>query len=197
MTNCTMRYTSTSGSIVPKLTLGTYVLSEDPTQKRRKIISPWVLIKMMTEGEMFSKMVEKAFDFLDTDYDMVIYVFLFLKLVLIPVHQENAEDLSGDGHWFIVVVNMKARMFQVIDSLRNPDDMIHDCGLFTLKAIEYWDGCKLPNLKEFDKFTMRKQILAKWFHSPANKIERKSDFCLEGKGKNGTTVGNKGSGGEG
>jgi hypothetical protein len=42
----------------------------------------------------------------------------------IPVHQENAEDLSGDGHWFIVVVNMKARMFQVIDSLRNPDDMM-------------------------------------------------------------------------
>lgn len=37
---------------------------------------------MMTEGEMFSKMVEKAFDFLNTDYDMVIYVFLFLKLVL-------------------------------------------------------------------------------------------------------------------
>jgi hypothetical protein len=26
------------------LQVGTYVLSEDPTQKRRKIISPWVLV---------------------------------------------------------------------------------------------------------------------------------------------------------
>lgn len=59
----------------------------------------------------------------------------------------------------------------------------HDCRLFTLKAIEYWEGSKLPILKEFDEFKLRKLILAEWFNSPANNIESKSAFVAKGKEK--------------
>ena len=59
----------------------------------------------------------------------------------------------------------------------------HDCGLFTLKAIEHWDGVNLPNLTEFDEMKLRMKVLAEWFYSPANKLEHKSAFVSKGKAK--------------
>ena len=89
----------------------THVLSLDPTQKRNKIMSLWgsgknpfscpffifwayicfgrtsscninfsVQMQMIT-NDMYGKTVQKAFDFLDAEYNMVIHVFL-QKLVL-------------------------------------------------------------------------------------------------------------------
>ncbi|TKW03165.1 hypothetical protein SEVIR_7G005400v4 [Setaria viridis] len=66
------------------LHIGTCVLSQDPYQKRKKIMSPWVGI-------------------------------------LFPIHQGNDnEQPQRDGHWFTIVVNMEAKKFQIIDSLRAP-----------------------------------------------------------------------------
>ena len=59
----------------------------------------------------------------------------------------------------------------------------HDCGLFTLKAIEYWDGHNLPNLMEFDELKLRKLVVVEWFHSPANKLQHKTAFVSKGKAK--------------
>lgn len=63
-------------------------------------------------GDMYANMVQKAFDFLDSDYDMIVF----------PVYQENSSQPSGDGHWFTIAVHMVDNEFQVIDSLRNSDN---------------------------------------------------------------------------
>jgi len=52
------------------LQVGTFVLSKDPAQRRKKIMSPWVGLKMMMPTEAYCRMVEKAFDFLITEYDL-------------------------------------------------------------------------------------------------------------------------------
>jgi len=52
------------------LQVGTFVLSKDPAQRRKKIMSPWVGLKMMMPTEAYYRMVEKAFDFLITEYDL-------------------------------------------------------------------------------------------------------------------------------
>ena len=59
----------------------------------------------------------------------------------------------------------------------------HDCGLFTLKAMEYWDGENLPNLMELDELKLRKLVLTEWFHSPVNKLQYKATFLYKEKGK--------------
>lgn len=60
---------------------------------------------------------------------------------------------------------------------------IHDCGLFTLKAIEYWDGHNLPNLMELDELKLRKLVVAERFHSPVSKLQHKTVFPSKGKEK--------------
>ena len=62
-------------------------------------------------------------------------------------------------------------------------NLSHDCGLFTLKAIEHWDGHNLPNMMEFDEMKLRKQVLLEWLQSPANKLENKTELFSKGKGK--------------
>lgn len=64
---------------------------------------------MMTNG-MYDKLVEKAFDFLNTDYDMILF----------PIHQKNDKVPDADGHWFTIAVNLEAKKFQIIDSARAP-----------------------------------------------------------------------------
>ncbi|KAG2589160.1 hypothetical protein PVAP13_5NG388662 [Panicum virgatum] len=91
--------------------LGTYVLSQDPRKKRTKIMSPWVSIQMMTRP-MNSNIVKNAFEFRDSNYEMILF----------PVHQENIVQPGGDGHWFAFAVNIPDKKFQIIDSLRNSDN---------------------------------------------------------------------------
>ena len=62
-------------------------------------------------------------------------------------------------------------------------NLSHDCGLFTLKAIEHWDGHNLPNMMEFDEMKLRKRVLLEWLQSPANKLENKTELFSKGKAK--------------
>ena len=59
----------------------------------------------------------------------------------------------------------------------------HDCGLFTFKAIEHWNGHNLPNIMEFDEIKLRKRVLLEWIQSPANKLENKTELFSKGKEK--------------
>ncbi|KAJ1256793.1 hypothetical protein BS78_K311300 [Paspalum vaginatum] len=47
----------------------------------------------------------------------------------------------------------------------------HDCGLFTLKAIEHWDGVKLPQIRGNDEINSRRRMLCEWIRSPGNEVD--------------------------
>jgi len=49
--------------------------------------------------------------------------------------------------------------------------------------MEHWDGHNLPNMMEFDEMKLRKRVLHEWLHSPANKLENKTELFSKGKGK--------------
>ena len=77
---------------------------------------------------------------------------------MFPVHQENAEQPGGDGHWFTIVVNLDAKEFQVIDSLRNPnnEELQSKATQTRVKIITLWrkftakhKGCKVPTIYTF------------------------------------------------
>ena len=53
----------------------------------------------------------------------------------------------------------------------------HDCGLFTLKAIEYWDGSWLPKIIGSSEVNLRKQVLHEWITIRANQADWKSTLC--------------------
>ncbi|RCV21181.1 hypothetical protein SETIT_4G117900v2 [Setaria italica] len=206
---CTWHYAITTGFNLPA-TRGTYVLSQDPYQKRKKIMSPWVELRMMSDG-MYNKFVEKAFDFLNADYNMILF----------PIHQSNENEPKGDGHWFTIVVNMEAKKFQVIDSLRAPSNAelrdkankvrakvitlwkkytakhmgctVPTIYLFELEfitgfkqwnAMQCWDGSRLPKLIGYGEFKLRKDMLFEWINSPTNKIDWRNCLLSKMKSKN-------------
>ncbi|CAN6289143.1 unnamed protein product [Urochloa humidicola] len=188
--------------------IATYVLSVD--LKRKKIISPWVAIQMMTPGTN-SRMVHNAFNFSNTEYDMI----------MVPIYEPNKDSIEAQGHWFAMAINIEARKFQVMDSLRPPHNTdlldkarrvramlihqwnkvtskhpgctipkiyafelefvempttfkqfgIHDCGLFTIKAIQYWNGSRLPELIGYDEMKLRKEVLFDCINSSANEVD--------------------------
>ena len=79
--------------------------------------------------------------------------------ILFPVHQENAAQPGGDGHWFTFVVNMQDKKFQVIDSLRNPDnvELKLKANQVCAKVITLWnrytakvDGCNVCTIYNFE-----------------------------------------------
>ncbi|RLN25651.1 hypothetical protein C2845_PM07G03620 [Panicum miliaceum] len=148
---------------------------------------------MMTTTKVYCRMVEKAFSFLNTKYDMILFL----------IYEANENEQGATGHWFTVALNLDAKKFQIIDSLRPPTDPslfekahkvrakiitlwkkytakhdgctvpavfnyeiqfitryrqfgIHDCGLFTLKAMELWDGSRLPKIIGSSEINLRK-----------------------------------------
>jgi len=57
--------------------VGTSVLSEDPSQVRKLIMSLWVSQSILY-AESTSKLAEKAFNFLNIDYDLVSRIFFYI-----------------------------------------------------------------------------------------------------------------------
>jgi hypothetical protein len=55
--------------------------------------------------------------------------------------------------------------------------------LFTLKAIEYWDGSRLPKLIGYNEMKLRKDVLFECVNSPTNKIDRRNMFFSKSKVK--------------
>ena len=75
------------------------------------------------------------------------------------MHQENTAQPGGDGHWFTFAVNMQDKKFQVIDSLRNPDnaELRLKTNQVRAKVITLWnkytakvEGCKVPTIYNFE-----------------------------------------------
>ena len=75
------------------------------------------------------------------------------------MHQENAAQPGGYGHWFTFVVNMQDKKFQVIDSLRNSDnaELKLKANKVRAKVITLWnkytakvEGCKVPTIYNFE-----------------------------------------------
>ncbi|KAL6634601.1 hypothetical protein ACP70R_027272 [Stipagrostis hirtigluma subsp. patula] len=86
--------------------IGSYILSIDPSQERKLFLDAWATIKMMTT-DYLAPMVTKYFNVSHTTYDYM----------MLPVF-EDSKTKEAVGHWFLVVLNLKKRKFQVIDSLR-------------------------------------------------------------------------------
>ncbi|CAL5086231.1 unnamed protein product [Urochloa decumbens] len=199
--------------------VATYVISQDQKGLRKKIMSPWIGLKLMQPDATKSVMLKKAFNFLNTDYD----------LILFPIFEPNQADPKAQVHWFTMALNLEAKKFQVIDSMRpsNSPQLIitankvwakvvsmwvkvtknhpgctvpaifrhhldyidrppsftqfgsHDCGLFTLMAIQYWDGKRLPDLIGFDEMKLRKHVLFEIINNSANMINWKSELGMD------------------
>ena len=59
----------------------------------------------------------------------------------------------------------------------------HDCSLFTLKTMQYWDGSTLPRLKGLNDLKLRKEMFFQWINSPIYKIDWKDVFSSDEKKK--------------
>jgi hypothetical protein len=53
--------------------------------------------------------------------------------------------------------------------------------LFTLKAIEYWDGSRLPKLIGYNEMKLRKNVLFECVNNPTNKIDWRNVFFSKSK----------------
>ena len=65
--------------------------------------------------------------------------------IFFSMHQENTAQPGGDGHWFTFAVNMQDKKFQVIDSLRNPDnaELRLKANQVRAKVITLWNSIQL------------------------------------------------------
>ncbi|RCV32676.1 hypothetical protein SETIT_7G022100v2 [Setaria italica] len=173
---CTWHYAITTGFNL-QVTRGTCVLSQDPYQKRKKIMSPWVGQLRMMSHRMYNKMI------------------------LFPIHQGNDnEQPQRDGHWFTIVVNMEAKKkankvhAKVITLWKKyiakhkgctvPTIYMFELEFITgfkqfgiLKAMQIWEGSRLSKLIGHDELKLRKDMLFEWINSPT-KQDRLEELSL-------------------
>ncbi|CAO2146193.1 unnamed protein product, partial [Urochloa humidicola] len=47
----------------------------------------------------------------------------------------------------------------------------HDCGLFTILAIQHWDGRRFPGIIGYDDSKLRKDVLFQIINNSVNKVD--------------------------
>ncbi|KAK1630469.1 hypothetical protein QYE76_004784, partial [Lolium multiflorum] len=102
------------------------------------------------------------------------------------------QDLTPDskdmtGHYYLIVLNLKAGRFEVMDSLTAEGNHVlmadartiigsikhlwDDCGYFVLKFIESWNDIRMLPFNPSDMPVLRKLYLKKWVDHVNNKID--------------------------
>jgi len=78
---------------------------------------------------------------------------------LFPIHEANENEPDAAGHWFIVVLNLADKEFQVIDSLRTSgtQSLVLKAHMVRAKIITLWkkytakhNGCIVPNIFSYE-----------------------------------------------
>ncbi|KAJ1265028.1 hypothetical protein BS78_08G046800, partial [Paspalum vaginatum] len=166
----------------------TVVLSKDPKQKRTKIMSPWV-------GKQFSfchsdydlilfPIIKKDEGNVDGDghwftivINMVDQKFQVIDSLRVPTDKElvnYAKKVCGEiiTLWCTHTGNQPGCTIPQIYYFKTEfiNEPRHDCGLFTLKAIEHCDGVKLPEIRGNDEINLRRRMLCEWIRSPENEV---------------------------
>ncbi|KAG2629464.1 hypothetical protein PVAP13_3KG468401, partial [Panicum virgatum] len=114
--------------------------------------------------------------------------------ILFPVLQKLVQSDEHSGHYFLIVLNLRNKRFEVLDSMRNLENgklaeccnkitnaikSLHDCGFHMLMNAEYCDGRTVCNIQEGDMPRIRKILTHKWVTYDENDTDWEEMLNLE------------------